>query len=211
VLRNLLRRAITDNSGSAWHVNTDLKPLDIDELKEVVANRDPSDKKFTKDLWGAYEVAAEEHDLDYFKGMLVEHEKTLIQLREEEAEKEQKKAEAADKKAKRKSTVAADAEGDVTMEDAGSEEAPKKAKKTAKRKAEKDVEVDADDKVNSFSVEYLSGRLTHITGDEDSQEAQDQGSSRASHGLSSQGKEAPKAQEGKEREGGSKAGQTSGA
>jgi phosphoserine phosphatase len=123
----------------------------MDELKEVVAKRDPSDKKFTKDLWGAYEVAAEEHDLAYFKGMLVEHEKNLIQLREEEAEKEQKKADAAEKKAKRKSTASGDAEGDVTMEDAVSEEAPKKAKKTPKRKAEKDVEVDEEDKVTTIS------------------------------------------------------------
>lgn len=119
----------------------------MDDVKELVANRDPSDKKFSKDLWGAYEVAAEEHDLDYFKGMLVEHEKTLIQLREEEAEKELKKAQAAEKKAKRKSTVPADAEGDVTMDDGASEEAPKKTKKTAKRKLEKDEEADAEDKV----------------------------------------------------------------
>lgn len=124
----------------------------MDELKEMVANRTPTDKKFTKDLWGAYEVAAEEHDLDYFKGMLVEHEKNLIQLREEEAEKEQKKAEVADKKAKRKSTGASatDAEGDVTMEDAASEEAPKKPKKTPKRKADKEVEVDEEEKVNRY-------------------------------------------------------------
>jgi hypothetical protein len=119
----------------------------MDEVKELVANRDPSDKKFSKDLWGAYEVAAEEHDLEYFKGMLVEHEKTLIQLREEEAEKELKKAQAAEKKAKRKSTVTADAEGDVTMDDGASEEALKKMKKTAKRKLEKDEEADAEDKV----------------------------------------------------------------
>lgn len=122
----------------------------MDELKEVVANRSPSDKKFTKDLWGAYEVAAEGHDLAYFKGMLVEHEKNIIQLREEEDLKAQKKAEAAEKKAKRKSagTAAADAEGDVTMEDAASEEAPKKPKKIPKRKADKEAEADEDEKVN---------------------------------------------------------------
>jgi hypothetical protein len=153
---------------SAWHVNTELKPLDMEELKDVVAKRDPSDKKFTKDLWGAYEVAAEEHDLDYFKGMLVEHEKNLIQLREEEAEKEQKRAEAAEKKAKRKSTVAADVEGDVTMEDAASEEAPKKSKKTPKRKADKDVEADEEDKVTTILSTFKIHGLTRYAGDEDS-------------------------------------------
>lgn len=152
---------------SAWHVNTELKPLDMEELKEVVAKRDPTDKKFTKDLWGAYEVAAEEHDLDYFKGMLVEHEKNLIQLREEEAEKEQRKAEAAEKKAKRKSTVAADVEGDVTMEDAASEEAPKKSKKTPKRKADKEVEADEEDKVTTILSIFKTHGLTRYVGDED--------------------------------------------
>ncbi|QDS72921.1 hypothetical protein FKW77_007990 [Venturia effusa] len=133
----------------AWQVNTELKPLDMDELKEIVANRSPGDKKFSKDLWGAYEVAAEEHDLAFFKGMLVEHEKNIIQSREEEELKAHKKAEVAEKKAKRKSTgttAAADAEGDVTMEDAASEDVPKKPKKTPKRKAEKEVEADEEEK-----------------------------------------------------------------
>lgn len=151
---SLHRSSIANKKYSAWQVNTELKPLDMDELKEVVANRTPGDKKFNKDLWGAYEVAAEEHDLEYFKGMLVEHEKNIIQLREEESAKEQKKAEAAEKKAKRKSagTAAADAEGDVTMEDAASEDAPKKPKKTPKRKADKEAEVDEEDKVTTCDI-----------------------------------------------------------
>lgn len=142
---------------SAWQVNTELKPLDMDELKEIVANRSASDKKFTRDLWGAYEVAAEEHDLAYFKGMLVEHEKNIIQLREEEELKAQKKAETAEKKAKRKSagTAAADAEGDVTMEDAASEEAPKKLKKTPKRKADKEAEIEEEGKVSNCIIDIL--------------------------------------------------------
>jgi len=126
----------------AWQVNTDLLPLDIDEVKRAVQNNESAGKN--KALWSAYEVAAEEHDLDHFKSMLADHENTLIELRKEEEEKEAKKVEAAEKKAKRKSIAAVDA--DTEMEDAPAEDAPKKAKTTKKRKAEKEGEPDAEDK-----------------------------------------------------------------
>jgi len=83
-------------------------------------------------LWEAYKVAAENHDLSYFKNMLREHEERRLQLEQEEAEREAKKAA---KEAKKKSKEAA-ADDDVDMDDAdeGGEgvKAPKSSKKRKK-------------------------------------------------------------------------------
>ncbi|KAF2435864.1 hypothetical protein EJ08DRAFT_692439 [Tothia fuscella] len=120
----------------AWQVNTELQPLDMEELKRIVANKEQG--KRNKSLWGAFEVAAEENDLDHFKEMLVEHERRVIQEQQEREEAEEAAAnqreEEPPKKAKRKSTAAATE--DVDMEDA---DAPK-VKKPTKRKAAKDGE-----------------------------------------------------------------------
>jgi hypothetical protein len=116
---------------SAWQVNTEIRDLDMDELKGMVARNEQG--KRTKQLWNAFEVAAEEHDLDYFKKMLVEHEKRVIMEQQELEEKEAKKEEKEAKKASRKSLPAATE--DVEMEDATSDAAPKKKKAPAKRKA----------------------------------------------------------------------------
>jgi len=88
--------------------------------------------KKSKALWDAYIIAAENHDLDWFKEMLSSHEQAVHD--EDQAAKEKKAA-------KRKSTAAEESE-DVEMNDAAEDGAAstKKAKASKKRKAESEVE-----------------------------------------------------------------------
>lgn len=141
-------------SASGWHVNTDIAPLDMDEVKAVV-EKDEQGKR-SKALWEAYKIAAEGHDLKHFKEVLAEHEQYAREIAEEKAARDAEKAEKAAKKAeraekaatkgekaaKRKSKGAADGEEeeeeDVDMEDAEDDEAPKKAKGSKKRKKDAD-------------------------------------------------------------------------
>ncbi|KAF2674934.1 hypothetical protein BT63DRAFT_24523 [Microthyrium microscopicum] len=109
----------------AWQVNTDLVPLDIDELKAIVERNEVGKK--TKALWSAYEVAAEGHDLEYFKTMLKEHELHLQQEQERAIE------EVEDKKAKKEKKGKKDDDGDIEMDDA-EEEVTDKKKSAKKRK-----------------------------------------------------------------------------
>lgn len=131
---------------SAWQVNTDLRPLDISEVNEILAKGQTG--KVTKKLWQAYEVCAENHDLEYFKNMLKSHYETTRdeerRIAEEEAKrKEAEEAAAAEaehpapksskkEKGKRKSTTAADK--DVDMADAEDDNEGKKAKGSSKKK-----------------------------------------------------------------------------
>ncbi|KAH8701055.1 hypothetical protein BGW36DRAFT_357686 [Talaromyces proteolyticus] len=122
----------------AWIPNTDLTPLDPESCKEV------NEKGKQKQLIAAYQVAAANHDLNYFKSLLADHQRAVQQeLDEREAAaaekaalKAQKEAAKEEKKKKRKSVAA---ENDVEMGDA---EDGKKAKATKKRK--KDVESDGE-------------------------------------------------------------------
>lgn len=127
---------------SAWIPNTNLKPLDPAECKEV------SEKNKAKQLLGAYKVAAEGHDLKHFKELLSDHQAAIQQeIEEEEREEEEKakaKAEKATKKNKRKSKGA---ETDVEMEDA---DEAKPSKATKKRKKD-ETEVE-EDKVSFFGM-----------------------------------------------------------
>lgn len=122
----------------AWQVNYDLLPFNIEDVKKE-ANTVSSTKK-NKALSEAYVIAAEGHDLDWFKTMLKDHEQAMqedIRVREAKAEEKAKKA---DKAAKRKSAAAGDVSDDVEMEDAGDDAAPKKAKASKKRKKEDESE-----------------------------------------------------------------------
>lgn len=108
-----------------------------------------------KDLIAAHELAAEKHDLEYFKGVLRDFQEALTQATAERDAKRQEKEAAAKKKAdkaKRKSTASEaaaasdEAAEDVEMEDADDSgeldpEEPKKASK--KRKAEDGANVRA--------------------------------------------------------------------
>ena len=130
------------NFHSAWQVNTDLQPLDMDEIKKEVADNNQGKK--TKALWEAYRVAADEHDLQWFKDMLAEHEKALVKDMEEKKADEAKKQSKKDKPRRKSNTVDEDGDVDMEMEDTGEEgDAPlKKAKATKKRK--KDVDSDGE-------------------------------------------------------------------
>ncbi|GIK07427.1 hypothetical protein Aspvir_003091 [Aspergillus viridinutans] len=121
----------------AWIPNTDLTPLDPASCKDV------PEKGKSKQLLAAYAVAAEGHDLQYFKDLLADHQRALQQeLEEQEAQqaaKEAAKAEREAKKNKRKSMDIADDLEDIDME--GADE-PKKPKSSKKRK--KDAETDGE-------------------------------------------------------------------
>jgi len=106
-----------------------LSPLEPEQCKDV------SEKGKTKSLIEAYKIAAEGHDLQHFKDMLMQHEAALQEDEDRKAQREAEKAAKADKK-KRKSEVKAD---DVDMEDAD-DTAPKKSSKKRKKDAESDDE-----------------------------------------------------------------------
>jgi hypothetical protein len=130
-----------NGKNSAWIPNTDLTSLDPASCKDV------PEKGKSKQLLAAYAVAAEGHDLQYFKELLADHQRALQQeLEEQEAQqaaKEAAKAERAAKKNKRKSMDIVD-DLDIDMEDA---DEPKKPKSSKKRK--KDAETDGEaEKVN---------------------------------------------------------------
>ncbi|KAF2739303.1 hypothetical protein EJ04DRAFT_509007 [Polyplosphaeria fusca] len=110
----------------AWQVNTDLQPLDIATVKKEVETGNTTKK--SKALWDAYKIAAEEHDIAWYKGVLESHEAALqADLESKEAKKN---------KTKRKSTAAIDESEDVDMEDVEDEgtASAKKAKPSKKRK-----------------------------------------------------------------------------
>ncbi|KAF2662820.1 hypothetical protein K491DRAFT_3413 [Lophiostoma macrostomum CBS 122681] len=124
----------------AWQVNTELQPFDLETVKQEV--QAGNTKKLKKSLWYAYQIAAEGNDLDYFKGVLNQHEKELQDWAEEKAAAEAKKQEKKEKATKRKSTAAEDSE-DVEMEDVG-EDGEGATKKKASKKRKKDAESDGE-------------------------------------------------------------------
>ncbi|KKZ65044.1 hypothetical protein EMCG_09067 [[Emmonsia] crescens] len=114
----------------AWIPNTDLTPLDPESCKDV------NEKGKAKNLVEAYRVASENHDLQYFKDMLADHQRALEQDQEEREAREAAKTAKQDKKKRKSMDVADEQEDDAT--DAGTE----KRKSTKKRK--KDIESDAE-------------------------------------------------------------------
>jgi hypothetical protein len=147
---------------SSWIANTDLTPLSIDEVK------DESQGKKSKALWGAYQVAAEGHELEHFKTLISEHEE---QMREDQAQAEAEAAEEekAPKKAAKKtkkSKATADDEDTVMDDDEpaaeeAEEEGGKKTKASKKRKKEAESEGEGA-KVNS-NTEAMNPSLTILT------------------------------------------------
>lgn len=112
--------------------NTDLTPLDTNTCK------DTTEKGKSKPLLAAYEKAAEQHGLDYFKDMLADHQKAVKEDLEAQAERDAKKAH----KSKRKST-------DVTIEDADDMDVDDEAEgpKPKSKKRKKEFDSDGDEKV----------------------------------------------------------------
>jgi len=126
----------------AWQVNTDLLPFDLDEVKKDVESGNQAKKN--KALWDAYQIAAEGHDLAWFKEMLSAHETAMAEDIEQREQKEAQKKEKAEKSAKRKST-AVDGSEDVEMEDADGA-APSTKKKAIKKRKKTDETEDENDK-----------------------------------------------------------------
>ncbi|KAF2270614.1 hypothetical protein CC78DRAFT_596243 [Lojkania enalia] len=126
----------------AWQVNTDLQPLVVEDIKKDVSSGNQGKK--SKALWDAYQIAAEDHDINWFKEMLNDHEKAVQADVEEKAAAEAKKQEKKEKAARRKSAAAAEESEDDEMEGAGDEDvsSTKKAKLSKKRK--KDAESDGE-------------------------------------------------------------------
>lgn len=129
---------------SAWVPNTQLTPITPAECENV------SEKNKAKGLIAAYKVAAEGHDLQYFKNLLADHQAALQQEIEEAEAQEAAKAAAKAEKAKKNKRKSKGADIDVEMEDADDS---KKAKSTKKRK--KDAETDGEaDKVRSLRAVF---------------------------------------------------------
>jgi hypothetical protein len=117
---------------SAWIPNTDLTDLDPEECKNV------NEKGKSKQLIAAYQVAAEGHDLAYFKNMLTEH---ALAMEADEASKAEKAAEKAEKAAKKKRKSEAKVQDeDVDMEDVDDTAETKKSSKKRKKAADSDDE-----------------------------------------------------------------------
>lgn len=127
---------------SAWMPNPDLEKVTPEKLETPPA-------KGSKSLLAAFELAKQEHDLEYFKGILSKfeearrNEEVAYQEKQEKAlAKEAKNAEKEQKgegkaaKGKRKSTATIGDDEDVEMDDA--EEAPKSTKKRKKSMLESD-------------------------------------------------------------------------
>jgi len=120
-------------------VNTALSKLVPSECENA------GDKKLISSLKSAYALAAEQHDLDYYKQLLREHEASIKQQIEEEAKleeeaqaKEAAKAEKAatkEKKTKRKSKGAED-DMEVDEDAAAAPKSSKKRKKDAESEGE---------------------------------------------------------------------------
>lgn len=142
--------------GSAWMPNTDLTPLDPEQCKNI------PEKGKQKQLIAAYKIAAENHDLQYFKNLLAEHQRAVQQEAEEReaeaarkaAQKAEKEARAAEKKKKRKST----ADTDVEMADAEEED---KKSKSKKRKKEAESDAEEEKVIHTFIVRFMKTVTDH--------------------------------------------------
>ena len=133
---------------SAWQVNYDLLPFDLDDVKKEVESSNPTKKN--KALSEAYVIAAEGHDLDWFKSMLADHEEAIQEDIATKQAKAEEKAKKATKATKRKST-AGDVSDDVDMEDAGDDATASTKKAKASKKRKKDVDSDGEpEKVSLF-------------------------------------------------------------
>lgn len=134
---------------SAWLPNTELSNLDPEDCKGF------PEKGKTKSLIQAYHVAAEGHDLEYFKEMLRDHQKAMQEDQDRRDAREAAKAEKserAEKKKKRKSEVA-DEHEDVDMDDDDNGEEQQPAKKSSKKR-KKEVETDGEDEKVELPFQY---------------------------------------------------------
>ena len=113
---------------SGWVPNSDLIELDPETVLNVKMD------KMRKDLQAAHKLAAENHPLQYFKGVLQEFQEDLL------AKQKAKEAKAATPKKKKKEAEEAGDE-DEEMADAEDGTEGKEKKSSKKRKAEENIEV----------------------------------------------------------------------
>jgi E3 ubiquitin-protein ligase HUWE1 len=111
-----------------WTQNTMLQPLDREKAEEALTQS----SKMKKDLKEAFELAAEEKPLSYYKGLIVQNREALAREQEREVARVRSAA-AAVAKAKR---ARSDGDGDLDMPDEEPEEDEDAHKKSKKRKAE---------------------------------------------------------------------------
>ncbi|CAL5867783.1 uncharacterized protein PFLUO_LOCUS2003 [Penicillium psychrofluorescens] len=129
----------------AWIPNTQLTPLDPAECKDV------SEKGKAKPLIAAYKIAAEGHDLEYFKSLLADHQAALQQEIDEREAQEAAKAAAKAEKAKKSKRKSKGADTDVDMED---------AEKKSSKKRKKDAETDGESKPSKTPKTSTKLKLT---------------------------------------------------
>lgn len=122
--RSRARAPLLTRRNSGWVQNTALSGLTADKAKDTLG------EKMRKDLRAAFELAADDHPLDYYKDI-------LKSFQEEQMAQEQARLEAAatPKKTRKIKTRAASDDDDADMDDVGA--APKSAK-SKKRKANDD-------------------------------------------------------------------------
>lgn len=165
----------------------------MDDLKAIV-ERDEQGKR-ARGLWEAFKVAAEGHDLAYFKKILLQHEQALHDDREEQAEHEAKKQA---KKDKRKSKDAAADEEDISMEEADGDAGAAKAKAKPSKKRKKAADSDAEDeKVSSDARGFC---LLHtdvlLAGEDSKDQVEGQWAKDSERGVGCQAEEGVQIQEG---------------
>lgn len=124
---------------SGWIPNYDLLELDFETVGEVTP-------KMRKDLAAAHVLAAQQHDLDYYKGVL----QTFMEAREadrqaKEAARLEKAEKAANKKLSKKPSKAGltQADDDVEMPDVPAEDDTGNATPSTTKKAKRPRDDDA--------------------------------------------------------------------
>lgn len=134
---------------SGWVSNKDLVDLDSEKVADLIT------AKMRKDLQLAHQIAAEGHDLDYYKDLLQQFQEELIE--KQKAAEAKAAAAATPKKSKKQAKSSADAE-DLEMEDVDEEPSTAKAKKSEKKR--KNTE-DSETPQRSESVKKPKIKLTN--------------------------------------------------
>ena len=106
---------------------------------ESDAVKNPVEKGKSKTLLQAYKKAADNEDLDHYKGMLADHAKAIEADQQEREELEKERAAKKAKKAARKSDAAVNDDEDMDVDEDVAAEKPKSKKR---KKAEDSDEMD---------------------------------------------------------------------
>lgn len=150
-----------------WVPNTSLQELSPEQASEAIND------KMRKDLQAAYELAAEGHDLDYYKDLLQQFQEELVA--KEEA-----------KKTKKSKAIAADSMDLDVEEDATP------AKKSKKRKAEDETATpQRSDSVKKPKIKLLSSAAKSSNGSATPKAAKEQATTKSSKAKAKASKATP--------------------